>query len=289
MTHVVEREFVGFGGVGLAASCYGDPGAPAVVLSHGAGQTRHAWTQTAERLAGAGFFAVAIDMRGHGDSQWAADGRYDRDALLGDLVAVCDELGRPAALVGASTGGLTSLVAVGEGVVQVEALVLVDVAPRIEEEGAERIVSFMAARPDGFDDLEDAADTIAGYLPGRRKPSSLDGLRKNLRKGPDGRWRWHWDPTYLDGALADRVATEARAEEAAQRLQCPTLLVRGALSDVVSLDGVRAFLRAAPGARYVDVSDAGHMVAGDQNDAFGAEVIGFLESCRPAPVNRRIS
>lgn len=276
MTRSLERRFVTSSGISLAATVVGSAAGPPVVLTHGAGQTRNAWRATAQWLAAAGFQAVTVDMRGHGDSQWAPDARYDRDALVDDLVDVCLALATSPALVGASSGGMTSLLAVGEGRIDASALVLVDVVPELELDGVQPIVAFMTAYPDGFATLDAAAQAVAEYLPHRPRPVTVDGLRRNLRCGADGRWRWHWDPRFLGGALEERLRLTPRAQEAVASLEIPTLLVRGAASDVVSVAGVESFLEAAPHAEYLDVTGAGHMVAGDDNDRFGSALVGFL-------------
>jgi non-heme chloroperoxidase len=252
-----------------------------VVLLHGGGQTRHAWKGAGETLGAAGYHAVAFDARGHGDSDWAPEGDYGQDAMVRDLEAVVAALGqRRPVLVGASMGGGTSLVAVGEDHVDATALVLVDIAPRIEPEGTRKILEFMEQRPDGFDSLDQVADAIASYQPHRPRPRQLDGLAKNVRLGPDGRYHWHWDPQIRLGRR-NLQQRQARLEACARRLTLPTLLVRGGLSDVLSEQGVRGFLELCAHAEYVNVVDAGHMVAGDRNDAFAGAVIDFLARTVP--------
>ncbi|WP_174279171.1 alpha/beta fold hydrolase [Sphingomonas bacterium] len=260
-----------------ADECAGGRSLP-VILLHGGGQTRHSWAGTLDALAAAGFYVVSLDLRGHGDSGWATDGAYGLDAHLSDLRAVIDELGGRAVVVGASLGGLTGLLAAGEDDDErVAALVMVDVVPAIELEGAKEIRAFMTARPDGFGSVEEAAEVVAAYLPHRPRPSSADGLMKNLRQRPDGRLHWHWDPAMF-GAPTSGVVTafRERAEAAARRVEVPTLLVRGGMSRVVSGAGVRAFLDLVTHAEYVNVADAGHMVAGDRNDAFTRPLLAFL-------------
>jgi pimeloyl-ACP methyl ester carboxylesterase len=169
------------------------------------------------------------------------------------------------------------------------ALVLVDITPKVEPKGIERIMRFMLDKPEGFESLEEAAESVARYRQHRAKPSDLSGLRKNLRHGEDGRWRWHWDPAFVNRAHGQQMLAEGvdAAEvqdfmngkalmEAARSLSVPVLLVRGKVSDVVSADGADEFLDAVPHARYADVAGAGHMVAGDRNDAFNDAVLGFL-------------
>jgi len=271
--------YVGRNGVGIVADAYGDPQAPAVVLLHGGGQTRHAWGSTARALGAAGWHAIALDLRGHGDSDWDPRGDYSLDAFVDDLLAVVAALGRPPVLVGASLGGLASLLAAGEIAPRsFRAVVVVDVAPKTEPEGVERIVSFMGSNRDGFASIEEAADAVAGYLPNRPRPASLEGLRKNLRLRADGRYRWHWDPAFMHGERRVQSSRDPdRLTRAARGLRVPTLLVRGRMSDVLSEAGARHFIELVPDACYVDVSGAGHMVAGDENDAFTEAVIEFLE------------
>ena len=183
-------------------------------------------------------------------------------------------------LVGASMGGGTSLVAVGEDHVDATALVLVDIAPRIATEGVAGIKAFMNGKPNGFASLDEVVDAIAAYQPHRERPRSTAGLAKNVRLGADGRYRWHWDPRFLQTERRLDVR-EQRLEACAARLTLPTLLVRGGLSDILTEEGAQAFLALAPHAEYVNVGGAGHMVAGDRNDSFGHAVVDFLSRTVP--------
>ena len=263
-------------GVMVRGDAWGDPRGRPVLLLHGGGQTRHAWKGTGETLGAAGYYAVAYDARGHGDSDWAPDGVYQHDDQVEDLSSVVQAMGgRPPILVGASMGGGTSLLAVGEGRLEAAAIVLVDMAPRIAPEGSAKIRAFMSQRPDGFETLEEVADAIANYQPHRTRPRSVDGLVKNVRRGDDGRFYWHWDPRRMDRQW-NMDEYRDRLEDAARNLHVPTLLVRGGLSDVLTEEGAQRFLAVCPHAEYVSVSDAAHMVAGDRNDIFASAVIEFL-------------
>lgn len=268
-------------GIRIAGDAWGHPDDPLVELQHGGGQTRHAWKGTGQALGAAGYYAVAFDARGHGDSDWAPDGLYGQDVMVQDLQCVIAALGqhRPV-LVGASMGGGTSLVAVGEGHVDASALILVDVAPRIETKGIDNIQAFMSQKPEGFSSLEEVAEAIATYQPQRVRPKSLEGLAKNVRLGHDGKYRWHWDPRYRAGP-PDLERRQARLEACARALALPTLLVRGGLSDVLSEEGAQHFLALCPRSEYVNVTSAGHMVAADRNDIFGTSVIEFLARAVP--------
>ncbi len=272
-----DLSLTGANGGRLRADAWGDPASPPVLFLHGGGQTRHAWGGTAAAIARDGRYAVTLDMRGHGESDWDPEGDYRLEGFAADLEAVLSHFASPPAVVGASLGGLATLLVAGEAEhFAGAAVVLVDVAPRIERKGANRIIEFMTSRPDGYASLEDAADAIAVYTKQRRRARDLKGLEKNLRRGEDGRYRWHWDPAFVGargpGALLDRV----RLLAAAANLRVPTLLVRGRESDVLSREGVNEMLATAPHAEFVDVSGAGHMVAGDRNDAFTAAVADFL-------------
>ena len=179
-------------------------------------------------------------------------------------------------LIGASMGGLTGILAARQaGPDVVTRLVLVDVVPRYEKDGSARIRDFMFSHVHGFDSLEQAADAVAAYLPYRTKPRSPEGLKKNLRLR-DGRWYWHWDPAFLTAPMDDPFVRVENLERAVVESTIPILLIRGKLSDVVSTEGVKDFLAKVPRAEFVELSDAGHTAAGDDNDAFSEVVVQFV-------------
>lgn len=268
-------------GVSLAADIWEPTTARngTVLLLHGGGQTRHSWQRTGIRLAEQGWCSYTIDARGHGNSDWADDGDYSSDAHARDIRTIVDGLGEAPVLVGASMGGMASLLATGDDPDLARALVLVDITPKSEPEGLSKITGFMRAGLDGFGSIHEALDAVIAYNPHRRRRPRLEGLRKNLRER-DGRWYWHWDPrmlsdrTNLPEAAAER---EERARAAARAVAVPTLLIRGAQSDVVSNEGARELLELIPGARYIDVDGAGHMVGGDDNDVLSRGLVEFLD------------
>ena len=249
---------------------------PTILMLHGGGQNRFSWKNTGQILANRGFHVIALDARGHGDSDRAPNAEYTVDAFARDAAAVLTQIDRPVVLIGASMGGLTGIVAAHRaGPAVVTKLVLVDVVPRFESVGTHRIRDFMTRHVAGFDSLDQAADAIAQYLPHRRRPRNLDGLTKNLRHR-DGRWYWHWDPAFVTSAGDDPFVEVDRLEQAAIDLRIPILLIRGKLSDVVSPEGVEDFLAKVPRAEFVELSDAGHTAAGDDNDAFSDAVVSFV-------------
>lgn len=254
----------------------GPDGRASILMLHGGGQNRFSWKNTGQILSEQGFHVVALDSRGHGDSDYAPGADYALETLCGDVVRVIEAIGRPVVLIGASMGGLTGiLVADQAGPEKVRQLVLVDVVPRYDKTGSARIRDFMFSHMSGFDSLDDAADAVAEYLPHRSRPRNPEGLKKNLRQR-DGRWHWHWDPKLMTKPEDDPELRVEKIERAAMDLTIPILLIRGKLSDVVSVDGVNDFLEKVPTAEFVELADAGHTAAGDDNDAFTDAVVQFV-------------
>lgn len=284
MTEFERQVFSAPDGVRIVADVGGPPAAPAVVLMHGGGQTRHSWAGAMAVLAEEGYRVVNYDARGHGESDWSPEADYSFDAFAGDLRTVLATIAGPAALVGASMGGMTGFYAIGSSPQPIaRALVMVDIVLRPAAAGAAKIRGFMGSHRDGFASLEEAADAVAAYNPARPRPADPDGLRKNLRRREDGRWYWHWDPRLLEvRPSAEPPEAGAALVRVSANVKLPTLLVRGGRSDIVDDAGVEGMLRLVPQTEVYEVPGAGHMVAGDRNDAFNDGVLGFLRRHHPA-------
>jgi len=277
MSDVKTIAFQSSEGFPIAADAYGDPSHDPVLFMHGGGQTRHAWGGAAAALAKHGWYTISMDHRGHGDSGWSEDANYELDYFVEDFHTVQEQIGRRMVVCGASLGGRTALLGLGGGNQDLtSALILVDIAPKTEPKGVARIQQFMRANLDGFPDLEAAADAVAAYREHRSRPKDISGLKKNLRLKADGRWYWHWDPKYIDRRDREDPSRVERVREVTPNIKVPTLLIRGGSSDVVSPEGVKDFLELLPTAQFIDVADAGHMVAGDKNDIFTDAVMEFL-------------
>lgn len=277
MSDASTIEFKSSEGFPIVADTYGDPSHDPVLFMHGGGQTRHAWGGAAAALAKHGWYTISMDHRGHGDSGWSADANYELDYFVEDFHKVQEQIGRRMVVCGASLGGRTALLGLGGGNQDLTtALILVDIAPKTEPKGVARIQQFMRANLDGFPDLEAAADAVAAYREHRSRPKDISGLKKNLRLKEDGRWYWHWDPKYIDRRDREDPSRVERVREVTPNIKVPTLLIRGGSSDVVSPEGVKDFLELLPTAQFIDVADAGHMVAGDKNDIFTDAVMDFL-------------
>ena len=265
----------------IIASEWGDSVNPLVIMLHGGGQTRHSWKGVAAKIANLGFHVIAHDLRGHGESFWDSDGDYTFDAHRDDLIKIIQKLGKKANLVGASLGGMISLSLAGhvEESKHCSGLIMVDIGMRPNDEGSDRIVEFMRSGAKGFASVEEAADAVSGYLPHRERPKDISGLKKNLRLKEDGRYYWHWDPLFLTDRTGMGEVREERfrqLENSAKRITVPTLLVQGALSDILTNKEKEEFLNAVPHAKFAEIQQATHMVVGDKNDIFAEAIVDFL-------------
>lgn len=283
--HSESIKLVGQSGHLIAASIEGARDGMPVILAHGGGQTRRAWKEISTLLASHGFHAIAIDMRGHGDSDWSKDGAYDIADFASDLVAIAAGLDRMPALIGASLGGLAGIVAEGQlSPGSFASLTLVDITPQMEATGVARVVGFMAAHArEGFASPDEAARVISEYLPHRPSRKASSGLVHYLRQKPNGRYYWHWDPAFIDGVMRRHAQDDALGDHgqselngAAMNLELPVHLVRGGSSDLVSPEAVEHFRKLVPHAAFSDIAGATHMVVSDQNDVFGAAIADFL-------------
>jgi pimeloyl-ACP methyl ester carboxylesterase len=267
-------------GLRLRAERWGQLGRP-VLFTHGFGQTRGAWSASARRLAEIGYTAWTLDARGHGDSGRNPGPRaYAFEQFIDDLREVAAQMPQAPVLVGASMGGLVGIAAQARHAC-FAAMVLVDITPRWDARGVERILGFMGAHPDGFASLDAAADAVAAYLPHRPRKTP-EALRAVLRQRSDGRWGWHWDPRLLDDIGRAGEAVQEGLRRAARQIEIPTLLVSGGRSDLIGAQHVDDFLRLVPHAQHLRIDEATHMVAGDRNDAFTDAIVGFLDGLTDA-------
>jgi pimeloyl-ACP methyl ester carboxylesterase len=282
MKSAVELEQVSLRGfhLTLAADAAGPADAPTLLFLHGSGQTRQSWSSALTEAIQRGYRAIAVDLRGHGDSEWSADGEYTLDKFAADIRQVIEQLDDEPIVVGASLGGLIGMMIAAVPPPRLRALVLVDITARVELSGANEVIAFMDSAPNGFASLEEAAAAVAAYLPHRPPPKNTNGLKRNLRLR-NGRYYWHWDPAFMqmgrDSQGKLRADGPNQLETFARAINVPTLLVRGSRSRIVSEAGAREFLEMVPHAEFVDIAGAHHMVAGDANDAFNDAVFDFVD------------
>ncbi|SDR58015.1 Pimeloyl-ACP methyl ester carboxylesterase [Rhizobiales bacterium GAS191] len=281
---MTERETFTFevsGGIKVAADAMGQKEAQPVLLLHGGGQTRGSWRETIDALAGLGYRAYALDLRGHGETSRSPNGDYSPDAFVDDLVEVIRQTGGGAMIIGASLGGIIGLLTGGEyGPSVVKALVMVDVAARTNHYGVSRIQGFMRAHSNGFASVEEAADAVAAFASDRPRPKNIKGLERNLRKIGD-RYFWHWDPRFMESWHPAHRAAAGRLERAARALTIPVLLVHAAHSDVLGKNEIEHLESLIPHLEYARVEQASHMVVGDQNSDFNRAILKFLADHGP--------
>jgi esterase len=256
---------------------WGTSGRPPIVFLHGGGLNAHTWDLVCLSLRPQ-HHCFALDQRGHGESEWSPVMDYTTESQVGDLEAFVDRLGLDRfVLVGMSLGGANSLAWAGRHSQRLAGLVLVDVGPETRAAGAQKIAAFTSEKKP-FDSIDEVIDRALSFNP-RRDPRLLRlSLRHNLRQTPKGQWVWKYDQRHR-GAAPDPDAQARRRAllwDAAGKVQCPTLVVRGAQSDVFHDEDAERLAGALARGRWVRVENAGHTVQGDNPKGLLAELRTFL-------------
>lgn len=262
-------------GLQLVGEAFGDPAAPPVLFFHGGGQSRSAWRGSARIVGDAGFYGVTFDLRGHGSSDWAADGDYLVDAFGRDIEVLLQQFARPVTLVGASRGGQASLIGGSRHPDRVRLIMIADVAPLMRDEGVNGIRAFFAEGEAGFATLDQAADSLARHL---NQPRMTDAARlaRSMRQDGDGYWHWRWDPATGHLKFLHPPSEGEAILAAAERTTSPIVLVRAELSHLLTDHGVARFRELTPQLQVVTAKGVGHMFTADRNDAFAAELLEWL-------------
>jgi non-heme chloroperoxidase len=263
-------------GLMLAGEAYGDSAAPPVLFFHGGGQSRNAWIGSAKAVAKAGYYGVSFDLRGHGDSDWAADSDYLLDAFGRDVERLISCFDKPVTLVGASRGGQAALVGGSHHPDRVRLIMLADVAPLMRDDGVDGIREFFAEGEAGFATLDDAADSLARHLNQPRMEDS-SRLTRAMRRDDAGRWHWRWDPATGRREFLHPPSEGEALLAAAARVKSPIVLVRAELSHLLTDDGVARFGQLAPQLEVITAKGVGHMFTADRNDAFAAQLLECLK------------
>jgi pimeloyl-ACP methyl ester carboxylesterase len=266
--------FVGGDGDSLVGDIYGN--GPTLVLLHGGGQSRTSWRIAANCLANAGYSACALDLRGHGDSDWSPVGDYRIERHVADLVRVVEALGAPAIMVGASFGGHVALLMAARRPELVSALVLCDVTPWIEGEATRAIRKIMGAAGAGFASVHEAArhiDLVRGY-PTDQDP---DKLGRHMRLGPGGRLYWRWDPRFFSSQEEESEQLADLLTFAAGQIKIPVMLIRAGLSEIVTKDQVSHFVQWVPHAALAEIAGARHTVTTRDNEPYASAILQFLK------------
>ena len=279
MTNTIETS----AGLSLAISRGGPADGPLVAMLHGGGQTRHSWRRTAKTLEASGYSTLRFDARGHGDSSWAPDADYGASVQAQDLASVLDGVDATrTVLVGASMGGITSLFHAATAPRPPKAIVLVDIVLRAARASGDKLFEFMAGSAEGFASVAEAAERFDSFYPGRQASDDLSGLARSLRIGPDGRYRWHWDPSLFGKPGAQKPPDfESLIGTIAHAIMSPVLLIRGGRSEVVDDAGVAHLRSIVPQLEERTVPGVGHMMVGEDNVAFEAALLPFLHAVLP--------
>lgn len=257
---------------------WGDPAAPPIVLLHGGNQSCHSWDLVSLHLADR-YHVLAIDQRGHGDSEWARDADYTTRAMANDALAFIAQQGLERPLViGHSMGGLVTMQLLVEAPKVPRGTVFVDVGPEGPEKGSERIREFIQRNVE-FDDLEEFVERVVAYDPYRPREHIERTVRYNMIHRVDGRYISKSDRVLHDRALVRSVRGGIRAVglETVGRFPCPSLVVRGADSNVLSAEHAQRFADALPDGRLVTVPECGHNVHSQNTPGFLEALAPFLD------------
>lgn len=254
---------------------WGDPQAPRIVCLHGITQTAHSWDEVAAEWA-RHFHVLCLDQRGHGDSDWPADHDYSRHTQAEDLAALARALGWSSfILAGMSMGGINAMTYTARYPATVRALIVVDVSPEIERRGVENIRQFVQ-QEDILPSFEDFVARAHAFNPRRSLDNIRARLRHNLKQLPDGRWTWKYDPYLRSPNRSFDTTALSGLWEDVRAIRCPTLIVKGAESDILSPAAAARLQAAIAGSELVEVPAAGHSVMGDNPDAFVRCTLAFL-------------
>ena len=257
---------------------WGPAAAPPVVFLHGITGHARTWDDEARLLAGR-YRVLVLDQRGHGDTDPAPDGDYSDDALLGDLTAFADALGlRRCTLVALSLGGRVAINFAGTQPGRVERLVIVDIGPEIAPVGRARVGALMAGAPERFESVEDVITHMRANAPLYTEAMLRHRAQHAVRPLPGGGFTWKYDRALREAIRQGRMRVPADLWAQWRAITCPTLLVRGALSDILSDEMAKRMVDELPAARLVVVPGAGHTVPGDQPAAFQSLLREFLMS-----------
>ena len=254
----------------------GDPATPAVVFLHGITGHARTWDDEAQALADR-FHVIALDQRGHGDSDPAPDRDYGNPTMVEDLAAIVDALGLTRLhLVGLSLGGRVAIGYTGLHPGRVERLVVIDIGPDIAPAGLQRVTGTMAGAPERFATRDEALALVRAANPRYTEAKLRHRVEHGLRALPDGGFAWKYDRAMRDNAREGRPRPAGDLWAAWKAIDCPTLLVQGQESDILDDAIAKRMIDAQPRARLAVVPEAGHTVPGDQPAAFMRVLSEFL-------------
>ena len=240
---------------------WGNPANPTVFMLHGVSQQAHSWDFVSLALSSA-YHVMALDQRGHGDTDWAPDGNYSIDAMQADIDGVIDALGLDDFnLIGHSMGGRNSFIWASCHPETLRSLTIVDTGPETQRRGQDRIRQFREL-PNHLDSFEEFAERVKEYT-GRSEEQVLGSLKYSIREMSDGKWAWKWDPETRNRGRGDPVWPTARLWECVKAVDCPSLVLRGSRSDIFAEETMAKMGQVMGDCTTTTIKDAGHLVQGD--------------------------
>jgi pimeloyl-ACP methyl ester carboxylesterase len=253
-------ERIMIGGLHLHYLDWGNPAGPPLVCVHGYTSSADAFNGFARHFRDR-FHIVALDVRGHGESQWSPDGAYTYRDQAGDLAAFVDRLGLGQfILLGTSMGGIIAMTYAIEHGQRLRALVLNDIGPEVEQ-GSQRITAMVGSRPDEFASLEDALAyrrEISPIVAARNAADQRELALGVLRRLPNGKWGWKMDPAYIRQRIERGAPVRPNLWPTLAGLACPALAVWGIESDVLSEAQARRMVETLPKGELLSISGVGH-------------------------------
>lgn len=231
-------------GVSLAASAWGREGGTPICFFHGFSQSKRLWLEAAQIVARHGFLGLSIDLRGHGESEWAPDGDYRAEAYGRDVACLLDHFARPVALVGGSRGGRAAFIGAARRQDKVALVLLCDMAPRLQGRERDKIVTYLKKSLAGFDSVEEAAELLYTELD-QPKMVNVANLRKAMRE-EDGRLYWRWDRRAAADDLLHAEEDVTVMEEAARIMKRPVVMLWGERESLVTPEEIARFRSMTP-------------------------------------------
>ncbi len=251
------------------------PNAPTLLLLHGYTGHARSWDSFAAAMSSR-YRVLALDQRGHGETQWAPATAYDTSEMVADVEAFVKALGLSNfALLGLSMGGLVSIGYAGKRPAALSKLVIVDIAPEIDVEGLKRI-QVGVVRSDVFDSVEEAYARARVDNPIPPDDQLRHRVEYSMMRRDDGKFTYRYDRALRDPANPRKGIPPEEGWRLAANINVPTLLVRGEVSDILSKPVAAQMAKAIPNCRLVEVAGSGHPVPLDKPDAFLDAVATFL-------------
>ena len=265
---------VNVNGLNLHYLEWGDPGNPTIVMLHGIQQQAHSWDFISLPLS-VDYHVLAVDQRGHGDSDWSPDGDYSTDAYVSDVKSLVAALNlTDFHLIGHSMGGRNSLAWASQSPGILKSLTIVDTGPETQRRGSQRIQQFREL-PDELDTLEEFARRVMEYT-GRSREQTLGALKYSIRQRDDGKWTWKYDKVIRVRGFRPPAWTPEQLWNGWRKIDCPALVVRGERSDIFADETMQRMAVEHPDCTAVTIANAGHLVQGDNPPDFLAAVRGLL-------------